>query len=338
MADEPSASELSASEPSASEPSASEPSTSETDVGSVAHNFKTHHEEIKRRSSQVESDDLNKDVFDQANTTTRFPVRLEGQEYVLFTVSHVEMSPVAEKASEPAIRFYGLFASVEDAVAHAKLVQESDKSCNLQVSRVATWNTACRSPARIADDAACRKHVESVLEYYKADSDKRKKEFTENVEKKRGGETDTEKETARSARLAKEAQEMADSLACKETVLQKSLPLRKGLEAREQTYVVVSFLPDRIQTIPEFVWKVYAAFNTVEECDIYVRNTLGHVVKDVDIDVCTLGEFLFPQNVARDKLSSEVWRSEELSKIMSEHKAQPQKVAAYKEWMENTDK
>ena len=57
-----------------------------------------------------------------------------------------------------------------------------------------------------------------------------------------------------------------------------------------------------------------------------MRNTAGQHVDDVDIFVVSLCEWLHVQDLDSSKLPNEVCRSEELNRVMSNHKSQPQKM------------
>lgn len=305
----------------------------------VAESFREHHEEIRRRSEHVQSSDAKEsDTFERVKTDTELPLVMEEQAFVLYSVSHVNMSPISEVASEPAIRFYGAFATEQDALDHARHVQTLDASCNLQMSRTHAWNLAAKSPERVADDQGCRDHIAKLLAAHEATLDAHTAEFTQNVAKRQGGESEPDVERNERTRKTKEAEAAAaltkPSATAAGQPLRRAARLPRGAEARDQAYVVVSFIPDTIQTIPEFAWKVYACFNDMTMCDVYIRNTLSPLVKTYDIDVCVIGEWLHPQNVIREKLRSEVWRSPELGNIMQQHKSQPAKVDAFKKWRE----
>lgn len=309
----------------------------DTEAGKVADAFRGHHEEIKRRSTYTRGDneesskDCNNDAFERVETDVEIPLHVEDQNFVLYSVSHVQMPPIAEIASEPAIRFYGCFPTEQECIEHAAQVSALDSSCNLQMSRTHTWNLAAKSPERISDDKACREHIDLLLCKHEENLELNTKEFKENVEKRRGGEKDPERESQQ--KEIESRQEMAATVHKNEaTVLRKAPRLPRGGEARDQNYCVCSFLPDKLQPIPEFAWKVYACFADTATCNTYIRNTLGLSVKDHDIDVCVLAEWLQPQNVDRSKLRSEIWRAGELGSIMQQHKSQPGKVESFKKW------
>ena len=176
----------------------------------VSESFKGHHEEIKRRTDKVQGqENVNSDVFERVETDKEFPFELEDQKYFVFSVSHIGMCPFAEKASEPAIRFYGCFETSEEAVEHAHVVAKLDPSCNLQVGTTHKWLMAASTQERLANGDACQQHIDAVLNSYKDEQAKNSKEFKTNVAKHRGGESEPDKDARRKKRRDKEAEEFA---------------------------------------------------------------------------------------------------------------------------------
>ena len=109
--------------------------------------------------------------------------------------------------------------------------------------------------------------------------------------------------------------------------------LPRTAEVRGQTLGVVSFVSDLGQPErPEFLFRVYACFDAQKDADRYVRNTASNEIVEYDIDVVSLCEWLHAQTVEGSKLGNEVFRAPELNNIISNHKSQPQQVAAFERW------
>lgn len=303
--------------------------------------FGQHHKEISRRSKVVESDALNSTSFPRSKESANdLPFKIPGQDWILFSVSHVRMSPVCEDPRNPAVRFYGLFESAEDASDHARVVLQIDPSVNLQVSRAHEWVSMRSTPERLSDDAAVRAHVKDLLAEYTSERSSATKEFKENVELKKGGrgssQSDEEKQKLLSDKARKEANRLAED-GDEKKELRRATKLPRMAEVRDQTVAVVSFVSDTKQAIPEPLFRVYSSFNTQAEADVYVRNTAGEHVRDHDMYVVSLCEWLHPQNIDSTKLANEVYRSEELNSVMSNHKSQPQKIEQFKKWREEAE-
>ena len=293
--------------------------------------FTQHQEEIKRRGDVLRmQESINPGVFEFAKDDegSDFPFVTEGQDWVLFSVSHRAMPPVALDATDPAVRIYGVFETTDEAVAHAKQIQGVDASVNLQMAKTREWIVARSSPDRI-DPELDAAHVAAVLEAYQDTRTRNTAEFKENVREAKGVgpviEDITDEATA------------SDGPATAPTVdtsaMRSASALPRSAEVRGQTLAVVSFVADvQHAECPEFLFKVYACFDAQKDADRYVRNTASHEVRDFDMDVVSLCEWLHAQKVSGSKLKSEVFRAPELNSIISNHKSQPQQVASFERW------
>ena len=103
-----------------------------------------------------------------------------------------------------------------------------------------------------------------------------------------------------------------------------------GAEVRDQRFAVVAFVRDDA-TPPRFLFTVYGFFATEADCNRYVRNAAGEQVTDYDICVVSTCQWLFPQKVRSEQIR-EVYRDDELNRIMGRQKKQPAEVKRYKDW------
>ena len=293
--------------------------------------FEEHHREIQRRSSVARSGDgVNPGTFERATDASDVPWRLEDQAYVLFSVSHARMPPIAPDPRNPAVRIYGAFADVDAALAHAKVVQSVDASVNLQMNKTHEWIVARSAPERI-DKERDEAHAQRILAAHHEARRSSTHEFNENVREARGAQPtfpsaeatddDDVSEVAAPPRAAVEGMAVAASLP-------------RSAEVRGQTVAVASFLPDleNRDDAPEFIFRVYACFEGQADANRYVRNTASHEERDVDIDVVATCEWLHAQTVDASQLKSEIFRAPELSNIISQHKAAPQQVQSFRKW------
>ena len=100
-----------------------------------------------------------------------------------------------------------------------------------------------------------------------------------------------------------------------------------------QKYLVASFLPDAtFEIYPELLFQVYGAFGTENEADHWIRHVLSDTIKDVNIDIVDVCQWLFPQKLKSSDFGKEEFRSLELDKVMKYHKAEPSKVKQFEEW------
>lgn len=297
---------------------------------SIAQAFKGHQEEIKRRSEAATITSDRKGFEKSTKSMQDFPLRIETQNFVLFSVSHVEMCPFAENAMDPAVRFYGCFPTQEEVMDHVPILQQSDPSCNLQITRVDEWTVMTKSAGRTSDQEWKEQHVKTILGMEEEQRKEKKKEFDTNVKKKQGGVCDLK---------SKEEKKCIEEGKKEETnPLKKATKLSRTAELRDQNVVVVCFLPDKVQTIPEPLFRVLAVFSTQEEADHYVRNTAGNEpsLEPFTMDCCCLYEWLRPQSVDVGSIT-EVFRQEELNSIIQSHKKQPKEVEAFKKWRETAE-
>ena len=303
--------------------------------------FQQHQTEIQRRREAAHNDTLNPASFTRVDRehTSDFPFHLPGQDWLLYSVSHVMMPPVSEDPRAPAVRIYGTFESAEEAIAHGRQVSLVDPTTNLQVARTHQWVCMSASPERLRDTAAVDAHVRKVVQRYEADRKVAGEEFERSVSKHEAGRGLSPDAAVEEKALAERAVRAATTLRGEEASgrpLTKATRLPRNAEVRDQTHLVCGFLPDPLQAVPEPLFVCLGAFPTQQDCDLYVRNTAGEHVRDVDLYAVSACEWLFPQRIDGAKITSEVYRSAELSNVMSNHKSQPQKVEAYRKWLDDT--
>ena len=72
-----------------------------------------------------------------ASGTCNLPLKIQDQNIVLFSTSHVKMAPIIAEPDDPAIKFYGIFPDSECAQDYIKEVGLHD--INLQLHPVQEW-------------------------------------------------------------------------------------------------------------------------------------------------------------------------------------------------------
>lgn len=298
--------------------------------GSMMDSYRQAHDEIRRRRDVASvtsgSEGSGSVSFERAAGADDVPFRNDAQTHFVWSASHEEMAPRAKSALQPALRIYGLFASAEEAVEHARVVAAVDPSASLMVSPTHEWLVLPRSAARLADAAATQAHVDAVLQADKQAREKSASEFRENVRMQRGG-------VRPDQHRVDEPESDADAKAIVtpgDATLSKAR-LGRDAEVRDQSIVAISFLCDTLQTVPEPIFRVYAAFPNTSDGDAWAR-CAGDVVTDHDIDLCSTCAWLFVNAVDSDKIQKEVHRSSELNAIMQDHKKQPQRCEQFEKW------
>lgn len=300
-----------------------ETNSSTTDV------FTQHHEEIRRRHDVTISADQNPTTFERAkDAVVNLPFKIDTQSIAVYSVSHERMAPKAQDPKAPAIRIYGLFPDQDEALDFAKTLSECDPSCSVLMCPTHEWNLLPRSPERLQDPQSIGAHIDRVLKRYANERDESTQRFHDNVKNHRTGD-------ATSKTKKEEDEKTNDHESTKPATKGKRLP--RDAEVRGQQFVAVSFLTDTEQSIPEPLFRIYAAFDSTADADSWVRNSGGDEVKDFNIDIVDLGKWLFPNDVPNEKLSKEVYRSSELGNIMQSFKDQPAAVENYRKWREESD-
>jgi hypothetical protein len=277
--------------------------------------FVEHHKEIKRRGARA-ADSSSAKCFahtEDDDGTDKF--ELPEQTCFLYSLSNTGFGPICEHEN-PGIRIYGAFASAEEAVEHVEIVRQYDASCSMMIGQIQNWHAAVCDPTEYADaDFVCQ-HIDKLLKMHTQHLDENAATFHENVEEQKAGST-TEPEANK--------QEASETKSRGKT---HRLPV--GAEVRDQRFAVVSFVRDDA-TPPRFLFTIYGFFATEVDCNRYVRNAAGEQVTDHDICVVSTCQWLFPQKV-RSAQIREVYRDDELNRIMGHHKKQPAEVKRYKDW------
>lgn len=290
--------------------------------GSVVDAYAKNHSEIQRRHQlATDTEKQNPRTFERAPDAPEIPFKLDAQTHFVWSASHESMAPKARDARHPALRIYGLFPSHSEAVEHAQVVASLDPTCSLMVSPTHEWTVLPRAPERLAD---AETHVAAVLAAYDERREESKRTFEENVAKHRGG------------KGKKRADDRGDDVPTQEGEAPAPRRLGRDAEVRDQSLVAVSFVEDTTQPVGEPVFQVYAAFANTIDADAWAR-AAGDTVVAYDIDVVSTCVWLFPNDVAPEKIGKEVYRSKELESIISNHRKQPQMCENFERWRQESE-
>ena len=289
---------------------------------SIEEVYQPYHEEIRRREATFETmAGQNQMTFDRASED-EVPFKLDGQSHFVWSASHARMPPLALSDKQPAVRVYGVFASAEEALEHAQTVSALDPTCSVLVSQTHEWVVLPKDVARLQDPAGARAHVDAVLATYAAAREKSAATFRRTW-------PSTAPRRTRGQGRREEAPRVEDLSHL------KMAPQRIGRDAevRDQSVVAVSFVRDETggDAPPEPIFRVYAAFESTKEGDAWARCAGDHVV-EYDIDLCSTCAWLFPNAVDSEKVQKQIFRPKELTAIMQNQKAQPQKVENFRKW------
>ena len=288
------------------------------------HMLAPHHAEIQRRAAvQANEEAINPKVFGRVQDDgLDDPFVNPQQQFVLFSVSHREFAPVARDHHNPGICIYGAFETYGEALEHANLVKAAHPGHSLLIDKTHTWICAAASVAHLQDGAHIEEHRKRLLEKHAADHAARKLEFEENLANQRAGRV--------AAPVTENDSSVKEDFPKEDEATKGSSRVKKQCKVDDQMLAVVSVVADDGDDC-EFLIRVYALFHDEPAANRYVRNVCGCSVHDHDIDVIHTCAWAFPQQMRNEHVRKEVYRSEELSKIMSSLKRAPQEVQRFRE-------
>eukprot|EP00965_Chrysotila_dentata_P262579 6214613-Pleurochrysis_carterae.AAC.1 len=250
---------------------------------------------------------------------------------VLFSISHAEIPPLSCEIDNPGFKIYGLFADDDAAREYASLIKTSD---SLFLHPLLKWGVMAHSIPRLLHKEWCGEHVDALRLKNTQRIDEHRQSFHANklveIDKKCTGSNDNYHPTRASDACVFEHKNKLRSL-------KKTSGMSHVQPLPGQRYAVVSFLPDTITPeIPEPLFLVYAAFDTEDEAKMWIEQNLLSLVRDVDIDIVMVCQWLHPQHVTSKNVQNEKFRDEELNRVMQHKREEPNKVKTYTQWLDET--
>lgn len=224
----------------------------------------------------------------------------------LLNIGHHGRSPRCARA---AVRILGLFPSHAEALAHAGTLGDMD--VDICAAPVGSFVVLMREAG--ADEAA---HLAALLRAHERVRELGAADFEANRLAQRAGAV---RPAAPKAEVPAEAGEPPSAVG-------------RTREVRMQRFAVVSFLPDVDEPREAFKqpgFCVYEAFDTEDEARRHIKDRLGVRVRDVDLSVVAMYEWLFPTNEDMTKVDEE-YRVAELTEIIRTWKEQPHRVEAFR--------
>jgi len=278
------------------------------------------------------------------------------QKWVVVNFAHRNQRP---KKDRPALRFLGAFETSVEADKYIEQATPLLTGCNMWKLPLQGWMIVCKTMARQQDAMYTSSKIEMLKQLYMADKSKRNAEFSKNKEEKKQGEINESLE--KQSKLAKEKHKKKVSSrlralrACgkngrKVNGMRNSEDLNEvsslgtnnvpaSLIQRKQEYVVVSWMRDISRTHlngsddPEpccIVWRLFATYDMARD---WMMGIGSQYIRDFDLEVVDNYEWLFPEDVDRDKIQ-EQYRHAEQNKVMLQRKAEAEKVIDFEHWCE----
>lgn len=243
-----------------------------------------------------------------------FERHIPGQNYVLYSISSSGLAPISLTPGQPNVRFYGAFASKHDAISFSAIVRGVDPHCSILVHPTGVWGLVAKNAEALANSEPL---VKERLECYDAFLHNAWQDFDTNLRKKSQGH----------AKL-REPDSVVELRAPPDESIAYQRHLGGNARLQSQNFAVVSFIRD-MQDSEEAqpVFMVHAFFETTNDADRYVRDTLSLQMTDIDLDVVSAGEWISPQNAADHPNC--IYRDDELHKIMENQRKEPGRVARF---------
>ena len=319
--------------------------TKRMSVTSAQEAFAPHYKEISRRrdvtqhvDSQAHMSQFEKNTSDSGPTT----FVLEDQCIVLMSIAHRQFAPRSPNQNGW-VRLYGAFETADDARAQAQAILCDDPGVSMLMIPTHEWICIASSPERFADTRLTEQRRDEMLEMNRKQRERDAAEFQEHKQRAiDGGENDDEPRITEVTPNDSDEEEATTSSAEVQTIVPKGAKKARGrLSAAAmlagQRIAAISLIVPEDDAHGELLLKVYACFDTMAEADVWVRNAAAPRVQDVHIDIIDLGRWIEPASMKTDKAPKEVFRQQELDKIMSHRKEEPTRVEEYKDWKKKTD-
>ncbi len=276
------------------------------------------------------------------------------QKVVVVNIAHRNQRP---KKDRPALRLLGVFDSDRDADEYIREAAPLLVGCNMWKLPMMRWMILCKNTDRQQDGLYTMSKIETLKVLYQEDKAKREADFAHNRAARKQGDVNQslEKQKAaqrekhnkksssrlkalrQKARTAQQKQGIHADAELNEVTTSGTNNVPASLIRRKQDYVVVSWMRDVSKSAvlgsddPEpccIVWRFFATYELACE---WVKDVGSQYVRDFDLEVVDNYEWLFPEDVERDKIT-EMYRHAEQNAVMLQRKAEATKVLNFEQW------
>ena len=273
------------------------------------------------------------------------------QKWLVVNFAHRDQRP---KKDRPSLRFLGVFENAQDADDYIKEAAPQLVGCNMWKVELGKWLIVCKNMARQQDPEYTTNKIEHMKQLYAFDKVRRDADFNKNKEEQKQGAKDLSVDTKRLEAAGKRKKKLSSRLRALRAKAKGSGNPRQDerlndvstpgtsdvpthLLRRKQDYVAVSWMRDITKVVnqgsddPEpccIVWRVFATYDMATE---WVRGMGSRYIRDYDLEIVDNYEWLFPEDVDRDKIQ-EAYRNPEQNRIMLQRKAEADKVVEFEQW------
>ena len=272
----------------------------------------------KRQDVSKEVRRAGKITTDTAEKTKRegpyIPFKRDDQQYFLCNVSHRDLAVKSEEAS---FRILGVFGSTEEAIeASADFPQDVE----LMLHPIGMFKYI--GPAKLDPEDELRR-IQEIYDKSEAEAVLSKERFDERMSSAERGEP----APAAPKKIEEDAPSSEEVATKKEELGDAPERIRRIHELRGQRYAAIGLLLDG----DECCFNVFSCFEEVEECERYVVNTLSDEVRNYDLHVVDMYEWLFPFQMKSSGGASRVgYRHVQLNDVMTYKAESKDRVEAYR--------
>lgn len=304
------------------------------DESTIESMCRDHCDEIERRRLLIEQQEINTDFvgkcgFYNAGCTPDVFVDTDQMVFV-FSISHESIPPRSRDATDPGVRIYGAFPTQDLAIEFAHELATKDNEISVLTAPMREWNVMSSSVEMLQNTEAVSDIKRQILETHETRLQRNKDEF----EAKRAQIETNDKESVRGrgSEEGKQKKKYSIKEMDDECKLYKKR-FDRSCEIRNQNFAVVSFLSDNLnddgdRKHPLFcVWK---CFDTEQKASEWIVNVGGNHVKDYDMDIVCLYEWLHPQYIQTSSFDKIQYRNAEQDKIMNFQLGQKSVVEGFK--------
>lgn len=292
------------------------------------------------------------------------------QYWVVVNMAHRDQRPRKERPGLRILAVFGLKDEADlDQYTHS--AAQSLYGCNIWKMPIRSWFLLSKNHARQTDSMYTSCKIETLRTLYREHKIRRDSEFQKNRESRTQGDTDhsiqsqvnkaQEKFKKRQERQRRAVSSRVKALAARGKTTKATPGDQDGnppnhadpdlntssavgtntvpshLYAMRQQIAVVSWMSDITkQTLqglddPEPACIVWQVFDTVETARSWIKDVASKAVRNFDMEVVDMCQWLFPEDVDRDKLI-EMHRNDTQDLIMNQKKQETAKVANFKGW------
>jgi len=320
--------------PSSDVPVLTDTTLSSTSSGSI------HHSRSSDTSIMEQDKDLPSEVNHDWNSVEH--------QYILVNLGHRDQRP---KCKVPAIRILQSFASQEECIKMGHEINQVIKNTSIWMFRLHEPIVICRKTESQQDAVYTKAQSDAVTGLYDMHMTKVQRDFETNVKEKKTGEQDLsihrqlkkKQETAKNHPRVKLLDSKFNDERNKKHMPEAETKYPRALEDRYQGFAVIRVLQDIRSEVmknnkeEEPLIIIDGFFETEVGARHWMRNVASNYVRNENMHVVNMYEWLFPTLVDESKIAEE-YRNSEQNLIMNQKKKEKDRVLNFDLWTAQKEK